>query len=233
MRLTFCMGLVVLALAACASPRPAQPNSAATSNELTRAAVVEHAYAFAKHRWSASGGNAFHGEDEWGNRIDTPDRVGSGLATGWSHEGEPNIGVSYQWGGWSSLAEFESGVAQGKWAGHLPTSGQSFFTDAAVGVDCSGLISRVWRLPRKQSTRSLPQICTSLASYDDLRPGDILNRVGRHTMLFVEFVDGDTGRLRVIESTVRQGRVHESVHQRSELQRRGYQALRYPPLATR
>lgn len=230
--------LAVLALlpglAACSgNPTQAeQPQSPATQG-LTRAQVIEHARAFAAHRWSASEANVFHGEDQFGNRIDTPDAEGAELATGWKSSGEPNQGVSYQWGGFSSIAEFEAGVASGKWAGHLPTTGKSFFTPQAVGVDCSGLVSRVWGLSRKESTRSLPEICRRLEDWNELLPGDVLNRVGRHTMLFVEWADTAHNSMTVIEATTREGRVHESVHLREDLQRRGYQALRYPPLATR
>ena len=221
-------------LAACAGPQTqGQEQAEAGSEILTRAAVIEHARAYVAHRWSGSAANVFHGEDRFGNRIDTPDASGSGLSTGWSTDGEPNQGVSYQWGGFSSIAEFEAGVAEGKWAGHLPTDGKSFFTPEAVGVDCSGLVSRIWRLPRKESTRSLPRICRRLDDWNELLPGDILNRVDRHTMVFVDWADPGRTQLRVIEATVREGRVHESVHERFELERRGYQALCYPPLATR
>lgn len=221
-------------LAACSS-NPAQndPPVAAQPQGLSRAQVIEHARAYVTHRWSASEANVFHGEDRFGNRIDTPDAEGSALATGWKSGGEPNQGVSYQWGGFSSIAEFEAGVASGKWAGHLPTDGKSFFTPQAVGVDCSGLVSRVWGLSRKESTRSLPEICRRLEDWNDLLPGDVLNRAGRHTMIFVAWVDSAHNSLHVIEATTREGRVHESQHLREDLQRRGYQALRYPPLATR
>lgn len=227
----FAVWATVMLLGACASA-PAAPEATETRDaRLTRAEVVEHARAYARHRWSASPRNAFHGEDRFGNRIDTPDAAGTDLATGWRADGEPNQGVAYQWGGFSSIAEFEAGVAEGKWAGHLPTDGRSFYTPAAVGVDCSGLIARVWGLPRKESTRSLPRICRELRSYDDLLPGDILNLRDRHTMLFVAWEDAARSRLRVIEATVREGRVHESIHVRRELEQRGYVPLRYPRLA--
>jgi len=232
--LRFAVLALLPGLAACSanSPQAEQPEGPA-SHRLTREQVVDHARAYVSHRWSAGEANVFHGEDQFGNRIDTPDAEGAALATGWKASGEPNQGVSYQWGGFSSIAEFESGVASGKWAGHLPTDGRSFFTPQAVGVDCSGLVSRVWGLSRKESTRSLPEISRRLEDWGELLPGDILNRVGRHTMLFVEWADSSQASLRVIEATTREGRVHESVHLVADLQRRGYQALRYPALPNR
>jgi len=232
--LRFSVLVMLLGLAACsANPTQSEQAAAPASQALTRAQVIEHARAYVSHRWSASEANVFHGEDRFGNRIDTPDAEGATLATGWRSSGEPNQGVSYQWGGFSSIAEFEAGVASGKWAGHLPTDGKSFFTPQAVGVDCSGLVSRVWGLSRKESTRSLPGMCRRLEDWGDLLPGDVLNRVDRHTMIFVEWADSSHTKVRVIEATTREGRVHESVHIADELLRRGYQALRYPPLATR
>jgi hypothetical protein len=230
--------LVVLAwlpvLAACSgNPTQAEQPEAPGVERLTRAQVIEHARAYVGHRWSASEANVFHGEDRFGNRIDTPDADGAVLATGWKTNGVPNQGVSYQWGGFSSIAEFEAGVASGKWAGHLPTDGKSFFTPQAVGVDCSGLVSRVWGLSRKESTRSLPEMCRRLEDWGDLLPGDVLNREGRHTMIFVEWADLSRSSMNVIEATTREGRVHESVHLRADLQRRGYLALRYPQLGNR
>ncbi len=190
-----------------------------------RQQVIDRAEAYAAHRWSGGVANAFHGEID-GYPLDTPD-ASQRPATGWSLEGDDNVGVSYQWGGFSSLEQFDRGVADGMWAGHLPVRGGAPPTRKAVGVDCSGLVSRVWGLSNKQSTNSLPRICVRLHSYDELQPADVLNRAGHHTMIFKEWVGEGRQRLRVIESTARQGRVHESVHPRDELQEGGYLPLRY------
>jgi len=141
--------------------------------------------------------------------------------------GSENVGVPYKWGGFSSLSQFDQGIADGKLAGHIPTSGKSAATMKAVGVDCSGLVSRCWRLPGKKSTRSLPKISVLLASYDDLQPGDVLNVANRHVMLFVEFENADKSVLKVVEATAGKGKVHYSSYSRELLLKNGYQPLRY------
>jgi hypothetical protein len=225
---------VVFLVLSCAGPagRPTQADQTTaiqSSQAFNRAAVIAAAETYADFRWNGTSANAFHGVDEMGNVIDTPDQKFR-PQFGWSLEGAVNTGVPYQWGGASSLGAFERGVTSGKLAGHIPTRGQSFWTSEAVGVDCSGLVSNCWRLPGKQSTRSLPKICLQLTSYDQLLPGDILNLRDRHTMIFVSFEAADHQQLNVIEATARQGRVHRSVRDRNDLEGQGYVPLRFRSL---
>lgn len=56
----------------------------------------------------------------------------------------------------------------------------------ATGTDCSGFISRCWRLDRPFSTRELPALCTLLPSWEALRTGDILIAPGCHALLFLQ-----------------------------------------------
>ena len=137
-----------------------------------RARILEVAERFASVRWRAEERHAFHGEDERGVRIDTPDaefREG-----GWT-VGEENVGMPYAWGGFTSLERFEEELAAERYAGHVPVAGRAMASDRTVGVDCSGLVSHCWSLPLKQSTRSLGALSYELADYDELEPGDIVN----------------------------------------------------------
>ena len=74
------------------------------------------------------------------------------------------------------------------------------------GVDCSGLVSRSWRLPRKVSTRELAAMSVKLADARDLLPGDVLNKSNGHVLLFVTFTDATRTRARVIEAGAWDGR---------------------------
>lgn len=61
-------------------------------------------------------------------------------------------------------------------AGDMGTPEKQAAGDAAVsrfaaGVDCSGFVSRCWRLDRPFSTRELPALCTRLPSWEDLPDG--------------------------------------------------------------
>jgi hypothetical protein len=71
----------------------------------------------------------------------------------------------------------------------------------------------------------LAQECIPLASYDDLLPGDALNRAGRHVMLFKEWADEKHERLSMIEATF--VKVRESEHDRATLTEKGFLPLRY------
>jgi hypothetical protein len=95
-------------------------------------------------------------------------------------------GMPYKWGGNDTLYSFKRGLRRGKKAGDkcaARCSGKYFGSNLAVGVDCSGFISRVWGLKGKHSTSTLPRISKKLRSKHHLKPGDILNKRG-HVRLF-------------------------------------------------
>lgn len=199
-----------------------------SSLEKKRRASLAIAKKFAQFQWRATKDNVFHGEDQNGVRVDTPDR--SFVSRGFSTDGV-NVGLPYQWGGFSSLEEFEAGLRAGKWAGHLPRGRGAQGSSQAIGLDCSGFVSRCWELPTKQSTRSLGDLCYELESYDDLKPGDILNTFDGHVMLFEEFLDEDRTEIRVYEAVT--PKVKQSVHTRKTLEASGYLPLRYRPFDPR
>ncbi len=215
--------LGLLFLGACASA-PQTADSAASEADAAwaarlqqiedaRQAALQIGDEYVHHSWTGGPENAFHGVDDFSNQIDTPDDLNM-PEHGWSMTAAENTGVPYKWGGFSTLQQFDQGIADGKLAGHIPTRGKSTTSSDAVGVDCSGLVSRCWRLNGKRSTRSLPKICVPLESYDQLQPGDALNVVNRHVMLFVEFENSDKSQLKVIEATAGKGKVHYSSYPR-------------------
>src|SRR5436190_1932007 len=61
----------------------------------------------------------------------------------------------------------------------------------AVGVDCSGFVSRCLKLPLVHDTTQLPSVCDLLSSSDELRPGDLLNIPRRHVLLCAGWVTRD------------------------------------------
>lgn len=157
----------------------------------TRADVLAIARAYAEYKWIPTAANVRDGADGAGISIRTPTRS-AGEANGdpdhWV-TGEESIGVPYKWGGFDSLASFEAGVKRGKAAGDLYTAekrkkGSAAVSAEAVGIDCSGFISRCWKLPRKYGTATLSQVCKPLRSMSELRPGDILNTANAHVILF-------------------------------------------------
>ena len=149
--------------------------------------------------------------------VNTPDRntyTQWPPSVGWKAD-ELNIGVPYQWGGFSSISGFNltnpedftdqyTGTEsfQGKihYAGDINTA--SLITShRACGVDCSGFVSRCWNLSTKQSTRTLgdPNISIPI-TFDSVQMGDILNRYDSHVILFHEFTDVNNTQIHVYEA---------------------------------
>jgi hypothetical protein len=108
-----------------------------------------------------------------------------------------NARTPYKWGGFSTVAQFDAGITNGKYAGDTQTDGVSSY---AYGVDCSGFVSRCWQLTYHASTSYMPNITTQYASWDDLKPGDAIHIVG-HVRLFIN--RNTNGTFRVVEAAGR------------------------------
>lgn len=108
-----------------------------------------------------------------------------------------NARVAYKWGGFNTLAEYDAGLLNGKYAADINTSGVSSY---AVGVDCSGFVSRCWQMSYHSATSMMPDITTQYAGWDELKPGDAIHKVG-HVRLFVS--RNTNGSFKVVESAGR------------------------------
>jgi len=167
------------------------------SSTVRRDETVRIAESYRSHRWKAAKRNAFSGFDDRGIHVQTPDagyQPAPPARPGWWKAGQTNTGFPYQWGGFDSPAEFDRKLAVGFYAGDVYTDQKRLALDDAVstqacGIDCSGFISRCWRLDRSYSTRELPALCDELPSFSDLRTGDIVNKANDHVLLFVRFLD--------------------------------------------
>lgn len=149
--------------------------------------------------------------------VDTPDRDTHddwSESIGWKAN-EMNIGVPYQWGGFSSISGFnltnpedfyEQYMGIGSFQGKIHYAGDIycetlFDSRKACGVDCSGFVSRCWNLSQKQSTRTLGDSNFSLpVTFDELEMGDILLCYNYHVMLFHEFINENKTQINVYEA---------------------------------
>ncbi|GEM_PF-2681666 len=114
-------------------------------------------------------------------------------------------GVAYEYGGWDDPQRFLRNLARGLRAGaHSDNDCIRYGGDPswATGQDCSGLISRVWQLPYKYSTRMLPGI-TYPIPYDSLKMGDAVNNPGHHVVLFYHWADSGHTRFYIFQATDR------------------------------
>ena len=139
---------------------------------ISRMQIISNAEPYAVYNWSCNAAN-IKDYDCSGVHVTTPD---------WVQLGE-NISMPYMWGGFSSLAQFNQGIIDGVSAGDSYTVGNGSGPGCAVGVDCSGFVSRAWNLPYKYGTSTLPNISTEYTSFSQLLPGDIVNYAGHHVRL--------------------------------------------------
>lgn len=187
--------------------------------------VLEKARYYAVMPWQGAEKNRFHGEDDQGYRVDTPD-IGyteCQYPCAYWKIGEENQGMPYCWGGWTDEKQFAEGLSQGKYAGNVPQDRPKVISRQAVGMDCSGLVSVCWNLPRKLSTRDFAAICDEIP-WKDLRQGDILLKAGNHVIFFDCRLEGD--QIQVVEATRYGGKVLERQRNGKELQENGYLAYR-------
>jgi hypothetical protein len=165
---------------------------------VTRAEAMATAEVYRTLKWEPGAANVLHGRDADRIRVDTPDvnyRPAIGFAGYWK-PGAINIGMPYKWGGFDTPETFLIGIVEGKAAGDVCTAEKRRLLEAgasrhAVGIDCSGFVSRCWKLPRAYSTRTITSLCEPIADFKDLRPGDILNAHNSHVFLFKEWTKPD------------------------------------------
>ncbi|MDM8562395.1 hypothetical protein QUF54_03485 [Candidatus Marithioploca araucensis] len=162
-----------------------------SGSSITRQKVIDKAKKYVKYKFTVKKSNLTKGiYDKRGKLVITPiSKPGTYTA------------MPYKWGGGDTLNSFRRGLKKGKKAGDKcakTCSGKYVGSSLAVGVDCSGFVSRVWGLKGKQSTRTLPRISTKLRSKNHLKPGDILNKAGAHVRLFSH---KSAGRFFVYEAT--------------------------------
>jgi hypothetical protein len=163
-------------------PESANPPALAKpAGEITRGEALATADDYVTHIWTATASNI-----GTTSTVTTPD---------WIQIGQ-NQRVPYQWGGYSTIAQFDAGIANGKYAGDRNTSVVDL--NNAVGADCSGYVSICWTSGR-YSTSSFHYVTTELSSFNDLLPADATNKAGSHIRLVVEWTSD--GRLRQVEET--------------------------------
>ncbi len=145
--------------------------------------------------------------------------------------GNTYMGEAYEWGGWDTPELFISNLNQGLRPGaHSDNDCQQWGDPSwATGEDCSGLVSRAWKLPNKHSTRMLPGISDTIP-YDSLKPGDVLDKPGSHVVIFYSWVDSAHTQLLIYQATDRRPDpclTALDLRYRSYYSSRGYIALRY------
>lgn len=111
------------------------------------------------------------------------------------------------------------------------SSPYGWWYDSATGgryrEDCSGLVSMAWQLPSSLDTRTLPDVSTRLGSLDDLRPGDAINDVDTHVVLFAGWTDSSHTSADVFTESGRDYPTRYTTYSRSYLENNRFHGYRY------
>lgn len=189
-----------------------------------RLKAVNLAAEYAEFEWKASDKNMFHGYDNDGVLVNTPDTSFSSeiYDCGWWKPNQINIGMVYSWGCSTTIEEFNSGIEDGKFAGNVPDNRDKRVSKYCIGLDCSGLVTICWGLEKKVSTMTIPQISTELESLSVLQPGDVILKPGRHVMIFIEYIDESKLMAKIIDASRNTGKALKRIVQLNDLFTEGY-----------
>ncbi len=170
---------------------------------IMRSQIMDRAYKYERIQWLAE--DIQNLPTDWNSTADNPvNDINYGdcndydgiTIPGWiewgTSYGEYNTSMPYKWGGFTHYNDWNDLVGRlyerpshKRIPGDLSSAGSVSVSDECViGVDCSGLVSRAWNLTTKRNTTGLVGIADEI-EYDELQPGDILDRPDHHVMIFV------------------------------------------------
>jgi len=146
---------------------------------IDRDQVVDLARDYVHHQWYCSSSNlSVNCSNDWT----------SDYSVG------PQEGLPYDWGGYKSLAQFDSEIASGYGAGSHSWHG---ILSCTTGVDCSGFVSKLWDAGH-YTTSSMSSISHGV-NQSDLVRADALNKASSHIALFAH--ETNAGSPVIYEST--------------------------------
>lgn len=186
--------------------------------------VIQKALEYANYEWYPTEKNVMHGIDEEGRFVETPDITwkGENLDCGWWKVNERNVGIPYGWGNASTLEEFDKGIKEGRYAGNVPEDKKRYGSHYTVGVDCSGLLTICWELPKKIATRDIPNLAIIVEKLEEIRQGDVFAKPGSHVMLFKGFANKEKTEVIIIDATRSTGKVSQRKFKVADLVEQGY-----------
>ena len=144
-----------------------------------------------------------------------------------------NYAVPYAWGRWDDRAAFAARMSAATANNHYKAGDLNTdrFNSANPywGTDCSGMVTRVWKLGQKESTSSLPRLSTRPTTFQQ---GDIMNLSGSHVLLYIDSTAkaSPTGTYRFQESVLPYG-VRLNSYKLSSLTGKGYVHYRFTNVA--
>lgn len=123
-------------------------------------------------------------------------------------------GIPYCWGGYialdisnqSDVRNFQDAIDKGYIAGNVNCAGG--YKDLTAGLDCSGFVCAVFKIPEKCSTRGLVDYFDEI-DVGELKPMDILNSIGNHVVIFLKESSDKKGVIVMESTTNRESRTKE------------------------
>ncbi|WP_186777273.1 FG-GAP repeat domain-containing protein [Streptomyces salinarius] len=112
----------------------------------------------------------------------------------------------------------------------VPYSQSAYYRDpqgTSYRTDCSGMVSMAWHLPTSATTWTLPNYSTRLGSLDSLQPGDALNNIDHHVVLFVGWTDSSHSTAVIMEEARPGTNARKSTYSRSYITANGFKPYRY------
>jgi len=181
--------------------------SFAFGQTITRDQILNNARPYIPYTFTAASAN------QWASK--SCSSVGNIITPSWVKVGS-NQHMPYCWGGFSTLTSFTSGLKANKSAGDndCTTSGDCC-ESCALGVDCSGFVSRAWGLTTKYSTTTLENISTAYSTASQVLPGDIFDYAGSHTRLVD--TNFNNGSFKIMESSANGWDVSYNTYTASQL----------------
>jgi hypothetical protein len=141
------------------------------------------------------------------------------------------LAIPYRWGGYfQTLDTYMRDLDSGRLAGDVCTCRNAdCVSPVATGLDCSGFVSFAWRTGNYFTTRGLPNSAVSQpVDWDNIQPGDIVNRSGSHVRLVERVQQSPRGiQITVIESAANEscGGVCRRTYLQADLELQGYKPL--------
>ncbi len=93
--------------------------------------------------------------------------------------------------------------------------------------DCSGFVSMAWHLNSSRVTSTLDDVSTRLNSLDDLQPGDMIDNITTHVVLFTGWTDGSHTTANIMEEPRSGLTARKTTYSRSYLINNGFLPYRY------
>lgn len=199
-------------------------------SSITREAILKRARAALDLKWFLL--QSAYEQQGIDNRCDPPINTWARARRLDGKSGTWVTSIPYAWGGYlNELAKFNTRLSNQYLAGNVCTcrSGNCV-NKRATGMDCSGFVSYAWRTGNYYTTASLPGPAISYPiRWDELAPGDIVNKKRSHVRLVESVAHGATGMIvTVIESTTLAscGGVCRRSYSQSDLATRRYRPYR-------